>query len=182
MAYFCFDGLLCIQCRSQRFFSLRYRFLKVELKRHHWRRFIESDNPVAAALLAIMAYNKAEARDVRFAYLRMILRLRTKLDDARMALIMSVADLYFDPKQETDEALLRELHEQYPEEGVADMELMPAWKRWGYEKGIEEGLKKGEEKAKQMFIRKMLAKGFTPEQVAETIEVPLEEVTKAISE
>lgn len=68
--------------------------------------------------------------------MRMLFRLRNKLDDARLALIMSVADLYFKPtKQEEEEELLKELREQFPEEGEAMMELMPAWKRWGYEEG-----------------------------------------------
>ncbi|MFD0714784.1 hypothetical protein [Paenibacillus sp. GCM10027626] len=44
----------------------------------------------SAALLAKMGYNEKEKREVRIAYLRMILRLQNKLDDARLALIMSV--------------------------------------------------------------------------------------------
>lgn len=50
------------------------------------------------------------------------------------------------------------------------MELMPAWKRWGYEEGIIKG--------KEEIIRKMLDKGFTPEKVADTVELPLEEILK----
>ncbi|MCM3700777.1 hypothetical protein [Paenibacillus macerans] len=56
-----------------------------------------------------------------------------------MALIMSVADLYFNTDPEQDRKLLEELKEQYPEEGESIMELMPAWKRWGYEEGLEKG-------------------------------------------
>ncbi|MDG0791639.1 Rpn family recombination-promoting nuclease/putative transposase [Cohnella ginsengisoli] len=37
---------------------LRFRMLKLELGQQDWRRFIGSDNPVAAALLAKMGYNK----------------------------------------------------------------------------------------------------------------------------
>ncbi|MFC5405955.1 hypothetical protein [Cohnella soli] len=64
------------------------------------------------------------------------------------------------------------------------MELMPAWMRTGYEKGIkegvekgiEEGIEKGEEKSKKLIIQKFLGKGFSPEQLAETLEIPVEEV------
>ncbi|GIP35104.1 hypothetical protein [Paenibacillus sp. J2TS4] len=56
------------------------------------------------------------------------------------------------------------------------MELMPAWKRWGYEEGIEEGIEKG----KEDIIRKFLDKGFSPEKVAETLEVPVDEIRKLI--
>lgn len=76
---------------------LRFQFLTVELRSKHWRAFIGSDNPVAAALLVKMDYIKKERREVRIAYLRMLLRLQATLDNARMALIMSVADLYISP-------------------------------------------------------------------------------------
>jgi flagellar biosynthesis/type III secretory pathway protein FliH len=59
---------------------------------------------------------------------------------------MSIADLYFKPDRNEDEALLNELIERYPEEGEAMKELMQAWKRWGYEEGIELGMEKGVEK------------------------------------
>lgn len=163
---------------------LKFHFYKVELKRLDWRRFIGSDNPVAAALLAKMGYNKREEREVRTAYLRMILRLRSKLDDARMALMMSVADLYFQPNAELDEQILSEIRAENPEEGARIMELMPAWMRMGYEKGIaegveegkKEGLKEGMKEGRREVVRKLLGKGFSHEQLADTLDLSLEEV------
>lgn len=161
-----------------------FKFLKVELRRQNWRKFAESDNPVAAALLAKMGYNEREKREVRLAFLRMMLRLREKLDDARLALTMSVADLYFKPDPEQDAEILRELGEQDEEGGRTLMELMPAWKRWGYEEGIAEGLEKGRaegmQKGRLEIIRKLLDKGFLPEEVAATLELPMDEVRKAL--
>ncbi|WP_372663151.1 Rpn family recombination-promoting nuclease/putative transposase [Cohnella sp.] len=169
---------------------MRFQFLKVELKKQDWRRFIDSDNPVAAALLAKMGYNQREKRELRFAYLRMILRLRKKLDDARLALIMSVADLYFEPNIEQDEEMLLELREQYPEEGGTLMELMPAWKRWGYEEGIEEGIEqgieqgieKGKVEAQQHIIRKLLNRGFSIEEVADTMDLSVAATRRLIQQ
>ncbi len=167
---------------------LKFQFLKVELKQLDWRRFIDSDNPVAAALLAKMGYNKKEVREVRTAYLRMVLRLRSKLDDARMALMMSVADLYFQPNAELDEEILSEIRAEYSEEGVEIMELMPAWMRMGYEKGIaegveegkkegiKEGIKEGREEGRKEVVRKLLGKGFSHEQLADTLDISVEEV------
>jgi len=161
---------------------VRFRFLKVELRTLDWRRFIASDNPVAAALLVKMGYNEKERREMRSAYMRMLLRLSYKLDNARMALLMSVADLYFEPDQDEDKKLLDEILQDHPKERVKLMELMPAWKRWGYEDGIKEGLEKGKAEGKEeeraALVRRMLAKGFTPEQVADTLEIPLIEVEK----
>ena len=167
---------------------LCFRFMKVELRNHEWRQFIDSDNPVAAALLSKMSYNKEERRELRLAYLRMILRLQHHLDDARMALIMSINDLYFKPTKEEDQILLEQLREQYAEEGVDVMELMPAWKKWAYEEGMQEGLEKGIEKGietglekgKEEILRKFLDKGFSPEVVAETVGAPLEDIRKLL--
>lgn len=104
----------------------------------------------------------------------MFIRLRGRLDEARLALIMSVADLYFKPDRAQDEAILKELMIQYPEEGEAVMELMPAWKRWGYEEGKAEGREEGQTE----IIRKLLLHGFTPEAVAKAVELPLDEIKK----
>jgi predicted transposase/invertase (TIGR01784 family) len=171
---------------------LQFHYLKVKLKKQNWRKFLDSGNPVAAALLAKMGYNKEEAREVRMAYLRMVLRLSKRLDDARLALVMSVADLYFDPIRQSDEDIFMEMNRLDPVEGEAIMELMPAWKRWGYEegiaegleegieKGIEKGLEKGREEAKRSIALKLLAKGFTPEEVADTLEIPIEEIRRLV--
>lgn len=153
---------------------LHFQFLKVELQNHYWRKFVDSNNPVAAALLAKMGYNKGEEKEMRFAFLRMILQLRKKLDDARMALIMSIADLYFVPDPKQDEAIIYELTKQYPKEREVIMELMPSWMRQGYEKGLEEGV----QTERQNIARKLISKGYSLEEVAETIELPIEEVRK----
>ncbi|MFC4601642.1 Rpn family recombination-promoting nuclease/putative transposase [Cohnella hongkongensis] len=157
---------------------VRFRFLKVELRTLDWRRFIASDNPVAAALLVKMGYNEKEKREMRSAYLRMLLRLSYKLDDARMALLMSVADLIIEPDRDEDEKLLDEILKDHPKERMKFMELMPAWKRWAYEDGIKEGLEKGKAEERASFVRRMLAKGYTPGQVADTLDIPLVEVEK----
>lgn len=133
---------------------VRFRFLKVELRKQDWRTFVDSDNPVAAALLAKMGYNEREKRQVRLAYLRMLSRLGKRLDDARIALIMSVADLYFEPDPEQDEAMLQQLREQDPEGAEALMELMPAWKRWGLKKAWRKAWRKvGKKAAKKVVWR-----------------------------
>ncbi|WP_342478728.1 hypothetical protein NYE24_11795 [Paenibacillus sp. FSL H7-0350] len=61
----------------------------MELRKQNWRRFIDSDNAVAAALLAKMGYTTREAREVRREFLRMFIKLRTRLDQGRLALIMA---------------------------------------------------------------------------------------------
>ncbi|MGZ7440178.1 Rpn family recombination-promoting nuclease/putative transposase [Paenibacillus sp. TH7-28] len=165
---------------------LWFEFMKVELRKQPWRQFIDSANPVAAALLAKMGYTKGEEREIRLAYLRMILRLQGKLDDARMALIMSVADQYFNADPEQDKRLLEELKEQYPEEGESIMKLMPVWSRLGYEEGLEEGLEKGIEQGIAVGVEKgiektalnMLREGMEISLVAKVTGLSEEQVVK----
>ncbi|WP_405116013.1 hypothetical protein MHH28_14430 [Paenibacillus sp. FSL K6-1217] len=129
-----------------------------------------------------MSYTTREAREVRREFLRMFIKLRTRLDQGRLALIMSVADLYFKPDRAQDEEILSELIVHYPEEGEAIMELMPAWKRWGYEEGkaegIEEGKAEGKEEGQAELIRKLLLGGFSPEAVSKAVELPLDKIKK----
>jgi predicted transposase/invertase (TIGR01784 family) len=176
---------------------LQFRFLKVELINQPWRRFIDSNNPVAAALLAKMGYNKGEERELRLAYLRMLLQLSQRLDQARLALVMSIADLYFEPDPRQDEEMLRELAKQYAKESEVIMELMPAWMRQGYEKGLEEGLEKGIEQGiekgfekgieqgtlieRRQIARRLLSKGFTLEEIADMTQLSIEEIKKIMN-
>lgn len=127
---------------------------------------------------------------MRREFLRMFIKLRTRLDQGELALIMSVADLYFKPDRIQDEEILRELIDHYPEEGEVIMELMPAWKRWGYEEGkaegieegkaegIEEGKAEGKEEGQAELIRKLLLHGFSPEAVSKAVELPLDKIKK----
>ena len=177
-----------LEMRLPEHFILRFQFLKVELRNKDWRKFIKFDNPVAAALLAKMGYKNSERRELRFEYLRMLLRLRIQLDEARLALVMSIADLYFEPDIGEDQELLRQLSAHYSEEGVNILELMPAWKKWGYDEGLEEGLEKGREegreegmeKGKEEVLRKFLDKGFSPEDIADTLGTSVDEIRKLL--
>ncbi len=96
----------------------------------------------------------------------MLLRLRRKLDDAKLALIMSVADLYNKCDSSEDVSLLQELGEKYPEEGDIVDKLMPAWSREGYEKGIKEGIEQGIEQGMEHGVEtvaiNMLREGMDP--------------------
>lgn len=93
---------------------------------------------------------------------------------------MSIADLYFQPDRQQDESILLEIAQQFPEEGEHIMELMPAWKRWGYEEGLEEGIEKGMETARLKVAQKLFEKGFSLEEIGETLELPVEEVQKLV--
>lgn len=163
---------------GEEMFTHKYR--KVVLWNYNWKEMQHLDNPVAAALLVQMKHGAEERSQMRMAYLKMMHRLKGKVDEARYMLLMAMADMYFQPTKEEDALLFEQLDIEQREE-IA-MELMPAWKRWGYEegieKGIEQGIEQGIEKGMATVIRKLLKKGFTAEELARTVELPVEHIQK----
>lgn len=169
---------------------LRFRMLKLELGKQDWRRFIDSDNPIAAALLAKMGYNQKDRRSLRLAYLTMLLRMRDKLDGARLALVRSVADLYFVPEAREEKSIWREFVDLHPEEEETIMELMPAWERWGYERGMKEGIEQGIEQGIELgkkalqsaAIGRMRSRGFSDAEIADLLGLPPEDIATSHTE
>jgi hypothetical protein len=139
---------------------LRFRFLKLQLRQHDWRKYVDLDNPVAAATMTQMDVKPADRRELRKHFLQLMIRLKRKYNEAQLALISSYADLYYEPEQEEDKQLLREIATDKPEEGAILMELMPAWKRWGYEEGMEKGIVEGIEKGIEKGIERGIEKGI----------------------
>lgn len=64
---------------------IQFNFLQLHLINKNWRKFIKSDNPVAAALLSKMGYTKQERVQVKIEFLRMVSRM--EIDPARMELL-----------------------------------------------------------------------------------------------
>ncbi|WP_341414391.1 hypothetical protein [Paenibacillus filicis] len=85
-------------------------------------------------------HNKKEEREVRMTCFRMLLRLSKKLDEARLARVMSIAVMYVELDKDEEQAMLQEFREQFPEEGEEFMELRPVWQKWAYEEGMEKGI------------------------------------------
>src|SRR5690625_4473767 len=60
------------------FHVLTSNFLMLELKKTNWRNYIQTDNPVAAALLSKMGYTCEERIQVKKEFLRMIAKMELK--------------------------------------------------------------------------------------------------------
>ncbi|MBW4838208.1 MAG: hypothetical protein KZY74_02345, partial [Paenibacillaceae bacterium] len=75
--------------------------------------------------------------------------------------------------------------EAFKKESETIMEFMPSWMRQGYEKGLEEGMEKGIAQGtlieRQHVARRLLSKGFSPKEVADTLQIPIEEINKIIN-
>jgi len=152
---------------------MTFRYYVVQLRKKGWRRFVRTNNPVAAALLSSMGYNKKERVAVKFEFLRMVTRL--ELDPARMKLLTVFFETYLPLTEAENEQLAKKIERTELEE-AAVMEWLTSWEKKGMEKGLEEGIEKGMLKSKEEIAAKMLAKGLDPAMVEEMTGLPAERI------
>ena len=110
---------------------MTFRYYTIELHKKNWREYIQSNNPVAAALLSKMGYNKSERVRVKIEFLRMLVGLQ--LDPARTELLAAFFETYLKLNPQ-EEILLHHEIEQMPKE-VRVMELMTSWEKKGRKEG-----------------------------------------------
>ncbi|OIQ52713.1 DUF4351 domain-containing protein [Neomoorella thermoacetica] len=117
---------------------LQFEFYKIQLKRLPWRQYLNSNNPVAAALLSKMDYSPRERVQVKIEFLRLLTRMQ--LDPARMELITAFFDSYLVLNAEEEKSLQEKLSEELqPEEVQRVMELTTSWHLKGWQQGRQEG-------------------------------------------
>jgi predicted transposase YdaD len=124
---------------------LRFEFWKVQLKQISWQQYLESGNPLAAALLSKLSYQPSERLAVRLEFLRQLARMQ--LDPARIELVTTFFDSYLELTAEEE----RLLEERLPEElAVGEVkrvvEITTSWHRKGRQEGIQEGIQQGLQK------------------------------------
>ncbi|MFB9276263.1 Rpn family recombination-promoting nuclease/putative transposase [Cohnella cellulosilytica] len=161
-----------------------FRYYAIQLRKKSWRRFVKTDNPVAAALLSSMGYNKKERVAVKFEFLRMMTRLR--LDPARMRLLTVFFETYLQLTNSENERLLKKIDRTNHKEEAAIMEWMTSWEKMGLEKGLKQGVEQGREegreegilKSKEEIAAKMLAKGLDPAMVEEMTGLSADRINK----
>ena len=155
---------------------MNFRYYSLQLRKKGWRRFVRTDNPVAAALLSSMGYNKKQRVAVKFEFLRMVTRLR--LDPARMKLLTVFFETYLQLTTSENEQLLKKIDRTNLKEEVAMMEWMTSWEKMGLEKGLKQGREEGVLKSKEEIAAKMLAKGLDPAMVGEVTGLSADKINK----
>lgn len=124
---------------------LKFNFLKLELRNMDWRKYINSNNPVAAALLSKMGYSEKEKIQVKREFLRMFLKM--ELSPAKARFIYGFFDKYLTLNQEEEEMLMTEMKEFDESEGLPYLPI--AWEEIAKKKGMEQGLKEGRQKGRE---------------------------------
>ena len=122
---------------------LRFMYRVVQLNRLSWRRFRNSNNPVASALMAKMKVAERDRPRVKVECLRLMVTL--KLDRARMRLIAAFVDTYLNLSEAEDRRFSRSLAEARlrPEQRREVVEIVTSWERKGIEKGRQAARKAG---------------------------------------
>jgi hypothetical protein len=122
---------------------LRFRYRVVQLNRLSWRKFVNTANPVASALLAKMNVAPRDRARVKLECLRLLVTLQ--LDRARMKLIGSFVDAYLrlEAREERRFERLLRAADLKPEQREEIVEYVTSWEQRGIEKGLEMGRSEG---------------------------------------
>ena len=129
---------------------LQFNYRVIQLNRLSWRKFVNTPNPVACALMAKMKMTPTERPKVKLECLRLLATL--KLDPARTKLIGGFVESYLTLTAEEFKRFERGLERLVPQEKEKAMEVLTYWEKKGREEGREEGLQRGKE---QLIIRQM---------------------------
>ena len=109
---------------------LAFQFRVVQLNRLAWRDFVDQMNPIAAALMALMAMKPKERPRVKLACLRLLAKLQ--LDPARQQLISGYIDQYLKLTIEQRQEFKVELQKIAPEEKEGVMKIVTSWMQEGF--------------------------------------------------
>ncbi len=116
------------------FHVLTFNFLMLELRKTNWRDYIQSNNPVAAALLSKMGYTQDERIQVKKEFLRMIAKM--ELDPAKMRYIIGFFERYLSLNQYEEEILMKEIKQLNESKKIPHLPI--SWEEKGIEKGKKE--------------------------------------------
>jgi hypothetical protein len=145
---------------------LDFHFLTLELNKHNWQDYIQSNNPVAAALLSKMGYQKKERVQVKLEFLRMLVRM--ELDPARMTLLTGFFETYLILNEEEERKLEEEIGKVDEKEAKRMIEITTSWEEKGRVKGRMEGRMEGRVEGKaegqaSLLLRQLKKKfGYLP--------------------
>ena len=107
----------------------------------NYRRFLDSNNPLAFALMAKMKYTRRQRVRLKADFLRLI--LRAGIDPARQSLLVEFVETYMPlaAAEQTQFMQLVQVDETYREV----KQVVTTYELAGIKKGMEEGLERGRE-------------------------------------
>ena len=113
---------------------LEFRFHAIQLNRLNWRDYINSPNPVAAALMSKMKIAKRDRPKVKAECLRLLVTLQ--LDPAKTRLISKFVDTYLRLNAQEEQTFQAEIDKIGVTQKEAIMQVTTSWEARGIETGI----------------------------------------------
>lgn len=159
-------------------FTIEFPFLKVlsfkykvlHLKSKHWRDYIESDYPVAAALLSEMGYDESERVEVKKEFLRMIVRM--ELDPARQRLIYGFFETYLKLTEKEEEKVMEEVRKLPEADRILELPISYE------EKGKEIGKELGRKETMEQVVLEMLQQELDDEIIIKVTKLNEDEINE----
>ncbi len=116
---------------------IEFNYAVIQLNQLDWRRYLETDNPVAVALMAKMGVELKDRAKVRAACIRSLVGL--DLPEKKRQPIMRFIDAYLPLTLAQQEEFNLEIRQFEPRQRRIAMEYMTSWEREGFAKGVIEG-------------------------------------------
>jgi predicted transposase/invertase (TIGR01784 family) len=138
---------------------LEFNYAAIQLNRLDWRDYLNTPNPVAAALMAKMAIAPADRPKVKAECLRLLVTL--KLNPAKSRLISQFVDTYLRLNVAEEQAFQAEIDRLDLRQKEKIMYTMTSWEEKGLEKGIEQGI----EQERRTIARNMINDNLPAEQI-----------------
>ena len=130
---------------------LKFNYQVIQLNQLNWRDFLNSQNPVASALMSKMNIAPADRPKVKAECLRLLVTL--KLNPAKMQLISGFIDKYLRLNKIEEEKFAAEIGSLIPAEKEEVMQIVTSWMEQGIEQGIEQGRQEAITKEKDLIVR-----------------------------
>ena len=164
---------------------LEFKYLLLQLKKMPWRNYINSRNPVAAALIHKMNYAEKEKIAVKIEFTRMLVNM--SLDVARSTLLTAFMEKYLTLTEQEEKIFETRVKEELTLEEVKEMEqITTSYHEKGRLKGRAEGKREGKlegqmegkvEKALEV-AGKLLAMGMGVKKVMEITGLAKEDIER----
>ena len=129
---------------------LNFKFRVIQLNRLNWRDYIRTSNPVAAALMSKMKFEKRDRPYVKLECLRLLATL--KLNQVKSRFIANFVNAYLKLDAKEKLILSKEIETLELEEKEQMIQLTNEWIEEGERIGMEKGEKQGMEKEAQNLL------------------------------
>jgi hypothetical protein len=133
---------------------VRFDYHLIKLKQLDYRQFLDSNNPLAYALMAKMDYDRKERVRLKADFLRLI--LGCPLDPARRSLLVEFVETYLPLGKDEQAEFQHIVHAET--EYVEVKRMITTYEMKGKKEGMKEGMKEGKQEDLILLLEKKFGK------------------------